>query len=288
MSSLPTVLDELADDPHITDILINNGVEVWYERLGSLHRGDDLIAGTIEAHIERVLAPLGRRLDRLSPMVDARLPDGTRMCAVVPPIAVGGTCAAFRLFHDDVRPLRSFCATDDTVDELLSARGNVLVSGATGSGKTSLVASLLDHLASTERLVIIEDTRELPVRGANSVRLEARPANAEGRGHVGLDDLLRTALRLRPDRIIVGEVRGPEALTLVEAMNTGHAGCMSTVHANSAHEALERIDLLVSRAAPNWRLDDIRRLVRSAFGTVIHLERRANGEREIDHIVHLG
>ena len=184
MSALPTILDELAHDPHITDILINNGVEVWYERLGSLHRGDDLIAGTIEAHIERVLAPLGRRLDRLSPMVDARLPDGTRMCAVVPPIAVGGTCAAFRLFHDDVRPLRSFCATDDTVDELLSARGNVLVSGATGSGKTSLVASLRDHLASTERLVIIEDTRELPVRGANSVRLEARPANEIGRAHV--------------------------------------------------------------------------------------------------------
>ena len=285
MTALPAPLATLAHDPAVTDILVNNGVEVWVERAGHLQRVDDLASGLIDAHLERLLAPLGRRLDRLSPMVDARLDDGTRVCAVIAPIAVGGTCVAFRLFRPDVHALDDFGVDERVWQLLVEPRGNLLVSGATGSGKTSLVASLLEHRPVDERLVIIEDTHELPVRTRHAVRLEARPANAEGRGHVGLDDLLRTALRLRPDRIIVGEVRGPEALTLVQAMNTGHVGSMSTVHANSAVEALERIDLLVSQAAPNWRLDDVRRLVSRAFGTVVHLVRRPDGRRVIDHVI---
>ncbi|NDA79247.1 MAG: CpaF family protein, partial [Actinobacteria bacterium] len=172
--------------------------------------------GVIDTHLERILSPLGRRLDRLSPMVDARLADGTRVCAVIPPIAVTGTCAAFRLFRQRIHPLDSFADSPDALRELRCCDGNILVTGSTGSGKTSLVASLLANCPVTERTVVIEDTHELPLRSGHTVRLEARPPNAEGRGSVSLDDLLRTALRLRPDRIVVGEIRGPEALTFVQ------------------------------------------------------------------------
>ncbi len=287
MSVLPEALRHLTDDPTITDILVNDGVEVWYERAGGLHRGPDLAVGVLESHVERMLSPLGRRLDRLSPIVDARLADGTRVCAVIPPVAVNGTCVAFRLFRDHTHPLASFSDSALVLDTVRRPRGNLLVTGATGSGKTSLIASVLHETAGDERVVVIEDTHELPIRLPNSVRLEARPPSAEGRGAVGLDDLLRAALRLRPDRIVVGEVRGPEALTLVQSMNTGHIGSMSTVHANSALDGLERLDLLVSQAAPSWRADDIRRAVSSAIGTVVHLVKTSDGRRLIDHVVHV-
>ncbi|MEY2610405.1 MAG: putative type secretion system protein, partial [Actinomycetota bacterium] len=234
MTGLPEQLQSIASDSLVTDILVNNGTEVWFERCGELYRSSDLPRGVIDTHLERILSPLGRRLDRLSPMVDARLADGTRVCAVIPPIAVTGTCAAFRLFRQKTYTLDSFTDSPDALRELRCCDGNILVTGSTGSGKTSLVASLLANCPVTERTVVIEDTHELPLRSGHTVRLEARPPNAEGRGSVSLDDLLRTALRLRPDRIVVGEIRGPEALTFVHAMNTGHTGSMSTVHANSA------------------------------------------------------
>lgn len=287
MTALPDSLRHLSLDPLVTDILVNNGVEVWYERSGELLRGPDLPTGTVESHMERVLSPLGRRLDRLSPIVDARLADGTRVCAIIPPVAVAGTCVAFRLFRDHTHPLTAFSDSARALELVRRPHGNLLVTGATGSGKTSLIASVLDDVASAERLVVIEDTHELPIRHRNAVRLEARPPSAEGRGAVSLDDLLRAALRLRPDRIIVGEVRGSEALTLVQSMNTGHVGSMSTVHANSAIDGLERIDLLVSQAAPSWRADDIRRTVSAAIGTVVHLVKTADGRRLIDHVVHV-
>lgn len=287
MTALPDSLRHLSLDPLVTDILVNNGVEVWYERSGELLRGPDLPTGTVESHMERVLSPLGRRLDRLSPIVDARLADGTRVCAIIPPVAVAGTCVAFRLFRDHTHPLTAFSDSARALELVRRPHGNLLVTGATGSGKTSLIASVLDDVASAERLVVIEDTHELPIRHHNAVRLEARPPSAEGRGAVSLDDLLRAALRLRPDRIIVGEVRGSEALTLVQSMNTGHVGSMSTVHANSAIDGLERVDLLVSQAAPSWRADDIRRTVSAAIGTVVHLVKTADGRRLIDHVVHV-
>lgn len=287
MTTLPDSLRELAADPLVTDILVNNGVEVWYERQGCLHRSQDLPVGSLESHLERILAPLGRRLDRLSPIVDARLNDGTRVCAVIPPVAVAGACAAFRLFRDDTHPLETFSDSPAAIDLVLRPRGNLLITGATGSGKTSLIASILERVAHNERIVVIEDTHELPVHLPNVVRLEARPPSAEGRGAIELHDLLRASLRLRPDRIIVGEVRGPEALTLVHAMNTGHIGSMSTVHANSATDGLERLDLLVSRAAPSWKAEDIRRTVSSAIGTIVHLARSDDGRRTIDHIAHV-
>jgi pilus assembly protein CpaF len=287
VTALPDSLRHLSLDPLVTDILVNNGVEVWYERSGELLRGPDLPTGTVESHMERVLSPLGRRLDRLSPIVDARLADGTRVCAIIPPVAVAGTCVAFRLFRDHTHPLTAFSDSARALELVRRPHGNLLVTGSTGSGKTSLIASVLDDVASAERLVVIEDTHELPIRHHNAVRLEARPPSAEGRGAVSLDDLLRAALRLRPDRIIVGEVRGSEALTLVQSMNTGHVGSMSTVHANSAIDGLERIDLLVSQAAPSWRADDIRRTVSAAIGTVVHLVKTADGRRLIDHVVHV-
>jgi pilus assembly protein CpaF len=287
VTALPESLRHLALDPLVTDILVNNGVEVWYERSGRLVRGPDLATGVLESHMERVLSPLGRRLDRLSPIVDARLADGTRVCAIISPVAVAGTCVAFRLFRDHTHPLRTFSDSARTIELVRRPHGNLLVTGATGSGKTSLIASVLDDVASDERLVVIEDTHELPIRHHNAVRLEARPPNAEGRGAVSLDDLLRAALRLRPDRIIVGEVRGSEALTLVQSMNTGHVGSMSTVHANSAIDGLERIDLLVSQAAPSWKADDIKRTVSAAIGTVAHLVKTADGRRLIDHVIHV-
>lgn len=287
MTTLPDSLRHLSLDPLVTDILVNNGVEVWYERSGELLRGPDLPTGTVESHMERVLSPLGRRLDRLSPIVDARLADGTRVCAIIPPVAVAGACVAFRLFRDHTHPLTAFSDSARALELVRRPHGNLLVTGATGSGKTSLIASVLDDVASAERLVVIEDTHELPIRHHNAVRLEARPPSAEGRGAVSLDDLLRAALRLRPDRIIVGEVRGSEALTLVQSMNTGHVGSMSTVHANSAIDGLERIDLLVSQAAPSWKADDIRRTVSAAIGTVVHLVKTADGRRLIDHVVHV-
>ena len=287
MTALPDSLRHLSLDPLVTDILVNNGVEVWYERSGELLRGPDLPTGTVESHMERVLSPLGRRLDRLSPIVDARLADGTRVCAIIPPVAVAGTCVAFRLFRDHTHPLTAFSDSARALELVRRPHGNLLVTGSTGSGKTSLIASVLDDVASAERLVVIEDTHELPVRLNNAVRLEARPPSAEGRGAVSLDDLLRAALRLRPDRIIVGEVRGSEALTLVQSMNTGHVGSMSTVHANSAIDGLERIDLLVSQAAPSWKAEDIRRTVSTAIGTVAHLVKTPDGRRVIDHVIHV-
>lgn len=285
MTGLPEQLQSIASDSSVTDILVNNGTEVWFERCGELHRSSDLPRGVIDTHLERILSPLGRRLDRLSPMVDARLADGTRVCAVIPPIAVTGTCAAFRLFRQKTHSLDSFTDSPDALRELRCCDGNILVTGSTGSGKTSLVASLLARCPATERVVVIEDTHELPLRSGHAVRLEARPANAEGRGSVSLDDLLRTALRLRPDRIVVGEIRGPEALTFVHAMNTGHTGSMSTVHANSALDGLRRVELLVSQASPQWRTGDVRRAVASAVRNVVHLERHNDGRRIIDHIV---
>jgi pilus assembly protein CpaF len=287
VTSLPEALRHLALDPLVTDILVNNGREVWFERSGRLMRGPDLAHGSMESHLERVLSPLGRRLDRLSPIVDARLADGTRVSAIIPPISVNGTCVAFRLFRDHTHPLASFCDSARALDLVRRPMGNLLVTGATGSGKTSLLASVLHETAADERIVVIEDTHELPLRHHNAVRLEARPPSAEGRGAVDLDHLLRAALRLRPDRIVVGEVRGAEALTLVQSMNTGHVGSMSTVHSNSAADGLDRIDLLVSQMAPSWKADDIRRAVSVAIGTVVHLVKSSDGRRLIDHIAHV-
>ena len=285
---LPPQLNEYFNDPTVTDILVNNATDVWVERSGQLVRGDDLQPGQIDIAIERILTPLGRRLDRLSPIVDARLPDGTRLCAVIHPIAVHGTTAAFRLFRQQTFPLIDFCddsehSLHEALIELTQSRHNILITGATGSGKSCLISSLISHDAEhqelNDRIIVIEDTHELVISHPHVVRLESRVATAEGRGQVSLDDLLRSALRLRPDRLIVGEVRGVEALTLVQAMNTGHSRCLATLHANSAVDGLHRLDLLTMQAAPGWTLQDARHMVNTAIDIVIHMRRRPYGKR---------
>lgn len=293
---LPGSLQQHVVDDRVTDILINHETQVWVERNGSLHRVEDLAPGLIDRILERILTPLGRRLDRLSPMVDARLPDGNRVCAVIAPIATQGTCAAFRIFrqrkfdlHDFASPSATTSGGPDLVEivsDIIRSGENVLVTGATGSGKTSLVATLID-MASSDRFLILEDTQELAIDHPHAVRLEARPATPEGRGYVSLDDLLRTALRLRPDRIVVGEVRGSEALTLLQALSTGHRRCLATVHANSALDGLHRLEVLALQGLSGWSISDVRRMVEAAVGYVIHMSRGEHGDRHIDHIGHV-
>lgn len=274
----------------MTDVLVNNETDVWIERHGRLERGHDLRPGDIGIALQRVLAPLGRRLDRLSPMVDARLPDGTRVCAVIEPAAVGGTCAAFRIFRsgtfniDDFAPQESGDAWSTVREMIQTTESNVLITGATGSGKSALLGTLASSSTSEDRLVVIEDTFELVIDHPNVIRLEARSPTHEGRGAIGIDELLRTALRLRPDRLIVGEVRGSEALTLVQAMSTGHRRCLATLHANSALEGLHRLDVLTLSATNGWAMGDARALVDNAIGVVVHTRRCGDGRRSIAEV----
>lgn len=285
MAVIPVELREYFDDPTVTDVLVNEGTDVWVERDGRLQRVATVPPRSVDLAVERILAPLGRRLDRLSPMVDARLADGTRMCAVIPPISVHGTTVAFRKFRNHVFTIDDFTSerhASDISARLSRCRGNVLITGATGSGKTSLLAALASASAPDHRLVVLEDTAELMIDHPHVVRLETRVPSADGRGEVTLHDLVRTSLRLRPDRLIIGEVRGGEALALVQALNTGHSGCLATLHANSAANGMHRLDLLTMQAANGWSIDDARHTVDGAFDMVIHLARDPEGRRVID------
>jgi pilus assembly protein CpaF len=263
-------------DPDVDEVMVNAGRSIWIERRGALHHAGSLESDTVDHLIERVLAPLGRRVDRSSPIVDARLPNGARVCVVLPPVAVDGASLAIRRFAPEVRPLESFLDDEGVglLRAVISQRCNVVVSGATSSGKTSLVAALLATVEDTERLIVVEDTTELPVEHGHVVRLEARPALLDGPAPITLADLVRTALRLRPDRIVVGEVRGDEVLALVQAMNTGHDGSLSTCHANGPLDALLRLETLVLQAAPTWPLAAIRHQLARSIDVVIHIDRR--------------
>lgn len=289
MNSL-IALRTLLDDPDVTDVLVNNGTDLWCDRRGSLERVGSLAPGSIEVELERILAPLGRRLDRLHPVVDARLPDGTRVSAVVSPIAVQGTCVAYRLLRHHRFTLQDFeseSASSDDLTALVRERRNVLVSGATGSGKTTLVGAFVSEVPIDERVVVLEDVQEVVAHHPHLVRLETRPPTADERGGVDLDDLLRAALRLRPDRLVVGEIRGAEAITLVNALNTGHLGSLATVHANNAHDALNRLALLVHRVLHGVDARTIDRMVHSAIHVVVHLSRDSTGERRVEQILRL-
>ncbi|MGK2957127.1 MAG: CpaF family protein [Acidimicrobiales bacterium] len=279
-------LERLLEDPTITEIMVNGPNQVWIERHGQLERvtlSSPLDAGSIEQLIERVVAPLGLRIDRSSPLVDARLPDGSRVNAVVPPLAVDGPCLTIRRFGTRRIPLGEFCHPE--VEELLSwavrTRRNIIVSGGTGAGKTTLLNALAAQITEGERIITVEDTAELQLPGAHVVRLEARPPNAEGAGEVSVRELVRNALRMRPDRIVVGEVRGPEALDMLQAMNTGHEGSLSTCHANGASDALRRIETMVLTGAVVLPLAAIRDQMTSALDLVIQVARRPDGSRSV-------
>lgn len=278
--------------PDVTDVLVNGPSEVWVERSGRLERSEVTFSddAAIVAAVERVIAPLGLRLDRASPAIDARLADGSRLHAVIPPAAVDGPIVAIRRFSpavDDLAGLVAAGGVDDEGAELLrrsvQARMNLLVAGGTGAGKTTLLNVLSREIDVEERTVTVEDAAELRL-GGHVVRLEARPPNAEGAGEITMRTLLRHALRLRPDRIVVGEVRGAEALDMVQAMNTGHDGSMSTIHANGPEEALWRLESLAAMADATVASDTLRSQIRAAINRVVFV-RRHRGVRQVASIV---
>lgn len=280
-------LEPVLTDPAITEVMVNGPGPVWVERSGGLVQTDvHLDRETIELIIERIVAPLGLRADRSSPMVDARLPDGSRVNAVLPPLAVDGPYVTIRRFASGSFGLSSYCegAEADLLAWAVDARLNIVVSGGTGAGKTSLLNALAGEIAPGERVVTIEDAAELALPGEHVIRLEARPANAEGAGRIDTRTLVRNALRMRPDRIIVGEVRGAEALDMVQAMNTGHEGSLSTCHANGPADALRRLETMILMNDLDLPLVAIRDYLHAAIDVIVQVTRTSSGERRVDAI----
>ena len=276
-------LERWLNDPAIDEVIVNGGGDVWIERSGSLLRVATMSASAVATAIEHILRPIGRRLDRSTPTVDARLPDGSRVCAVIEPIAVDGACLTIRRFSMRPLPLAAFAApaVAALLQAIVDARCNLLVSGATSSGKTTLLNALAALVPETERIITLEDIAELRLPHPHVVRLEVRAPSAEGTGEIALAQLLRTALRMRPDRLVLGEVRGAEAVQLVQAMNTGHDGSMATVHANSAVDAVARICSLVLQEVPGWPLEAIHDQVRRSIDIVIHVGRAGDNQRQV-------
>ncbi len=277
-------LDALLADPSVTEVMVNGPGSIWVERAGMVTRvGVVLDTAAIELAIERIVGPLGLRADRSSPLVDARLPDGSRVHAAVPPIALDGPCITIRRFRAVPVPLAAFCPPG--VEALLRwavrARANIVVSGGTGAGKTTLLNALADAIPAGERIVTVEDAAELRLAHDHVVRLEARPANAEGAGATTVRTLVRNALRMRPDRIVVGEVRGAEALDMLQAMNTGHEGSLSTCHANGPADALRRLETMVLTGDVALPLAAVREQVTAAVDLVVQVARREGGHRRV-------
>lgn len=276
-------LEELLTDHSVDEVMVNRGTEIWVDRGGRTELAGDLPPGAAEVVLERVVAPLGTRLDRTSPIIDARLPSGARLCAVVPPVAIDGPTVSIRRHRHHQFGLDDFAdpAVVDLLDCLMRSRANVLITGATSSGKTSLLAALLASTDPDDRIVVIEDTHELPLERRQTVRLEAQAGNIDGGSPIRLTDLVRTSLRLRPDRLVIGEFRGDEVVGVVEALNTGHDGSLSTCHANSAVDGLRRVETLVLRAAPTWPLAAIRAQVSRSIDAVVHVGRHPDGSRRV-------
>ncbi len=290
-------LEILLADPQVEEVMVNGPDRVFVERGGRIEATSIGFADEEELRnaIERILAPLGRRVDELSPMVDARLADGSRVNVVIPPLAIDGPAISIRRFGAE-RPGPDRLVAMGTLDpaqrerleEAVRARRSVLVSGGTGSGKTTLLNALSSFLAPDERVVTIEDAAELRLQQPHVVRLESRPAGVEGRGEVTIRDLLRNALRMRPDRIVIGEVRGPEALDLLTALNTGHDGALSTVHANSPRDAIARLETLALMAGVGLPHEAIAEQVRRGIDLVAHLRRLPDGSRRVTEIAEVG
>jgi pilus assembly protein CpaF len=276
-------LERWLGDPAIDEVIVNGAGDVWIERSGRLLRVATMSATAVTTAIEHILRPIGRRLDRSNPTVDARLPDGSRVCAVIGPIAVDGPCLTIRRFAMRPLPLSAFAVPEvvGLLQTIVAARCNLLVSGATSSGKTTLLNALAAMVPTTERIITLEDIAELRLLHPHVVRLETRAPSAEGAGEVALPQLLRTALRMRPDRLVLGEVRGAEAAQLVHAMNTGHDGSMATVHANSAIDAVARVCSLVLQEVPGWPLEAIHDQVRRSIDVVIHVGRTSGNQRQV-------
>ena len=283
----------LLDDPTVSEVMVNSTDTVYFEKDGRLYLSP--IRFRDHAHItriiERVLAPLGRRVDETSPMVDARLPDGSRVNIIIPPVAPKSPTITIRKFRADKMTMDDLIGTGTMTHELaeflracVQARLNTIISGGTGSGKTTLLNALSGYIPDTERIVTIEDPTELQLQQGHVVTLEARPPSLEGRGEVTQRDLVRNSLRMRPDRIIVGEVRGPEAFDMMQAMNTGHEGSVSTVHANTPRDALARIENMILMANLDLPSRAIREQIASALHVIIQISRFSDGSRKLTHV----
>ena len=287
-------LERLIADDSITEIMCNGADDVWIERGGKLY--ETTVRFTDESHLRRIInkivSQIGRRIDETSPMVDARLPDGSRVNAIIPPLSLSGPLLTIRKFSrrrlalEDMINIGSLSVEAvDFLSRCIEAQLNVLISGGTGSGKTTLLNALSAAIPNSERIVTIEDAAELQLAQRHVLRLESRPPNIEGEGQVPIRDLLRNSLRMRPDRIIVGEVRGPEALDMLQAMNTGHDGSLSTVHANSPRDALHRVETMVMMAGFDLPLRAIRQHVSAALDLLVHVERLEDGSRRVTQVV---
>jgi pilus assembly protein CpaF len=286
-------LEKLLSDATVTEIMVNGPLEVWIERDGRLELTS--MRFTDDSHLRRIInkivAQVGRRIDEASPMVDARLPDGSRVNAIIPPLSLSGPLVTIRKFTQNRLGLRDFvrlgsltAEATEFLERCIKAELNILVSGGTGSGKTTLLNAMSTTIPNGDRIVTIEDAAELRLNQRHVLRLESRPANIEGEGAISIRDLVRNALRMRPDRIIVGEVRGAEALDMLQAMNTGHDGSLTTLHANTPRDALSRVETMVLMAGYDLPIKAIRQQVASALDLIIHLERMQDGVRRVTAI----
>jgi len=283
-------INSLINDPTVTEIMVNGAGKVYVERDGKIYlteinfRDDNHVLHTID----KIISPLGRRIDESSPMVDARLPDGSRVNAIIPPLAINGPCITIRKFASDpyvTEDLINFGTLNSDIAMFLKAcvhgRLNIIISGGTGTGKTTTLNVLSSYIPNSERIVTIEDAAELQLKQDHVVSLESRPANIEGKGQIAIRDLVINSLRMRPDRIVVGESRGGEALDMLQAMNTGHDGSLSTVHANSTRDALARLETMVLMAGLDLPMRAIREQVAAAVDLIIQVQRYSDGTRKL-------
>jgi pilus assembly protein CpaF len=286
------VLEQLLIDETVTEIMVNGPDEVWVEREGRLERAD--LRFTDEAQlmqtIDRIVSRVNRRVDESSPMVDARLPTGERVNVIIPPLALGGPTMTIRRFPrlftlaELVANTTMDTDTEVLLRSLVAARLNVVISGGTGAGKTTLLNALSAAIPPDERIVTVEDNAELQLQQPHVVPLEARPANVEGKGEVTIRDLVRNCLRMRPDRIIIGEVRGAETLDMLQALNTGHEGSLVTVHANSADDAIHRLETLATMSDLHVPFEALRDQINSAIHVIVQIDRWADGQRRVSEV----
>ena len=289
-------LEPLLKDPTISDIMVNSATKVFVERRGRIEEVGTRFAS--DAHLLRIIGKIvsnvGRRVDESSPMVDARLPDGSRINAIIPPLAIDGPCLSIRKFPPsrtsidklvEYGSMTADCAT--MMKAVVASRRNVIVSGGTGSGKTTMLNALSASIGSHERVVTIEDSAELQLQQSHVVRLETRPANIEGRGEVNQRDLVKNALRMRPDRVILGEIRSGEAFDMLQAMNTGHDGSMTTLHANTPRDALSRLEQMIGMSGIDISPKSARAQIASAINVVLQLERLQDGSRRVTSVAEI-
>ena len=286
-------IDPLLNDPAVTEVMVNGPHAVYVERLGKIERTEVRFVDGVHLRriIDKIVGQVGRRVDEATPMVDARLPDGSRVNAIIHPLAIGGPFLTIRKFAVDPlteEDLIQFGTFDKRVADFLAGcvkgRLNVLISGGTGSGKTTLLNVVSSYIPDTERIVTVEDAAELQLRQRHVLSLESRPPNLEGVGQIAIRDLVRNTLRMRPDRIVVGEVRGGEALDMLQAMNTGHDGSLTTVHSNSPRDTLSRVETMVLMAGFDLPVRAIREQVSSAVDLIVHTARLRDGTRRVTHI----